>query len=456
MSNIELRKPGAFTMDGGFNIKNSDPVDSRTYVNDISHIYLPENWEGLKPYPGLIVSDPNGEIRICVNSNYTATTSWLVVRTSATTEDDNTNTNNGIGTIVVDKYENALEYATTDNIGLFIYITSAGNYNNNAYTAGPYVVSGENVLVKINITDYTNLITGATYSGNSVVSNNTIILDNFITTSGLSGYTYTKTEIDNKLKTIDLFSVDTELPTGDKINPSKIYLISNSGDSGNTFTEYIFVNTGTTEEPSYVSEIIGSLSVETDFSNYYDKDEIDGKLTTTTLTLTNNITGATDADEISSGTTLQNVFQNICDRIKNIKDNGGGSTGTITNLSGASGITVDLTADTPTISVNVNTATGNALEIKDDGSLYVESLVERLATLENLLSAFTGDSPATLVSSENIASAITNCISSENTGENVDIQVALDGDGNLKITLNSITNIAYNDAKPINNENGEN
>ena len=426
------------------------PIDDRTVV---------EHYSGLTAqtlsdvsYDGMIVSvldEKKAYLRITENN----ATTWIPLGSNISNNDTD---NTGIGTIVVNNYQDALEYATTDNIGLFIYITSGGSYNNKEYTAGPYVVSGENKLTKINITDYTNLITGATYNNTSVVQNNTIILNDFITTSSLSGYTYTKTEIDNKLKTIDLFSVVTELPTGKDINPNKIYLINNSGESGNIFTEYIFVNTGSTDQPSYVSEVIGSLSVETDFTNYYTKGEIDGKLTTTSLKLTENVTGDTANETISSGATLQSVFQNIWDRIKNIKDNGDGSTSTITNLSGASGITVDLTAQTPTISINVSTTTGNALEIKDDGGLYVESLVERLAALENLLSAFTGDNAATLVSSENIASAITECISNENDDENDDIQVSIGQDGKLKITLNSITNIAYNDATPIINENGEN
>lgn len=425
------------------------PIDDRTVV---------EHYSGLTAqtlsdvsYDGMIVSvlkEKKAYLRVTENN----ITTWIPLGSNISNNDTD---NTGIGTIVVDNYFDALSYATSDNIGLFIYITEDGTYKTLNYTAGPYVVSGVNKLTKINITDYTNLISGATYNNTSVVQNNTIILDNFITTSGLSGITYTKTEIDNKLKTIDLFSVVTELPTGEDINPNKIYLINNSGDSGNTFTEYIFVNTGDAENPSYVSEVIGSLSVETDFTNYYTKSEIDGKLTTTSLTLTESVTGDTENETISSGVTLQSVFQNIWDRIKTIKDNGDDSTSTITNLSGASGITVDLTAETPTISVNVSTTTGNALEIKDDG-LYVESLVERLTTLENLLSAFTGNNPAaTLVSSDNIASAITACISDNNNSVDDDIQVTLEN-GKLKITLNSITNIAYNDATPINNENGEN
>ena len=56
-------------MSGGFNITNADPIDSRAYTTDITHIYLPENWEEFKPYAGLIVSDKKGEVRICVNDS---------------------------------------------------------------------------------------------------------------------------------------------------------------------------------------------------------------------------------------------------------------------------------------------------------------------------------------------------------------------------------------------------
>lgn len=72
----EIRNLNSYNKIAGFNITNADPIDSRTYVNDISHIYKNENWTKVKPYPGLIVSDPNGNVRICINSDYTKETSW--------------------------------------------------------------------------------------------------------------------------------------------------------------------------------------------------------------------------------------------------------------------------------------------------------------------------------------------------------------------------------------------
>ena len=72
----EIRNLNSYNKIAGFNITNADPIDSRTYVNDISHIYINENWTKVKPYPGLIVSDPNGNVRICINSDYTKETSW--------------------------------------------------------------------------------------------------------------------------------------------------------------------------------------------------------------------------------------------------------------------------------------------------------------------------------------------------------------------------------------------
>ena len=72
----DIRYPNSFGKAGGFNITNNEPVDSRMYVNDISHIYMDENWTKVKPYPGLIVSDPNGNVRICIDSDYTKESSW--------------------------------------------------------------------------------------------------------------------------------------------------------------------------------------------------------------------------------------------------------------------------------------------------------------------------------------------------------------------------------------------
>jgi hypothetical protein len=76
----DIRYLNSFGMPGGFNITNGEPIDSRMYVADIAHIYDPKNWETVEPYNGLIVSDPNGNIRICVDAkNYQLEASWKVV-----------------------------------------------------------------------------------------------------------------------------------------------------------------------------------------------------------------------------------------------------------------------------------------------------------------------------------------------------------------------------------------
>ena len=70
----DIRFDNMFWSPGGFNIQSGEPIDSRMYVADITHIYSAENWKKVKPYPGLIVSAPNGEVRICVNADYRAKT----------------------------------------------------------------------------------------------------------------------------------------------------------------------------------------------------------------------------------------------------------------------------------------------------------------------------------------------------------------------------------------------
>ena len=119
------------------------PIDDRTVV---------EHYSGLTAqtlsdvsYDGMIVSvldEKKAYLRITENN----TTTWIPLGSNISNNDTD---NTGIGTIVVINYQDALEYATTDNVGLFIYITSGGSYNNKEYTAGPYVVSGENKLTKI-------------------------------------------------------------------------------------------------------------------------------------------------------------------------------------------------------------------------------------------------------------------------------------------------------------------
>lgn len=164
MATVDIRKPGAFTMIGGFNISNNDPVDSRMYVADISHIFLADNWEDVKPYPGLIVSDPNGEVRVCVNSDYTLASSWKKI---------------GGGSLPVDTYKDAIDQAAADNIGQLFYVkkttykkgTGYTEVESEAdkdadgkivaeYTAGPYIVTGANSVAKLGTTSATGNIVG--------------------------------------------------------------------------------------------------------------------------------------------------------------------------------------------------------------------------------------------------------------------------------------------------------
>lgn len=67
-TNKTYRNAGLYSFGDGFNIQNSSPIDSRTYVNNITDIYDDANWTkaGVKPYPGLIVSAPSGDVKIYV------------------------------------------------------------------------------------------------------------------------------------------------------------------------------------------------------------------------------------------------------------------------------------------------------------------------------------------------------------------------------------------------------
>lgn len=122
----EIRYNNSFSLAGGFNITNAEPIDSRMYVADIAHIYLDENWTKVKPYAGLIVSDPNGEVRVCVNSNYKLESSWKKI--------------GGNGNVSVATIEEAEELAIEENIGQVIYVSGENV---------AYIVTGVGVLMKL-------------------------------------------------------------------------------------------------------------------------------------------------------------------------------------------------------------------------------------------------------------------------------------------------------------------
>ena len=138
----DIRFDNMFWSPGGFNIQSGEPIDSRMYVADITHIYSAENWKKVKPYPGLIVSAPNGEVRICVNADYTLESSWKKI---------------GGGAVSVATYAEAIELATQDNIGQVIYVSTSSEYDPDGdgegapqtYDAAPYIVTGNDTLMKL-------------------------------------------------------------------------------------------------------------------------------------------------------------------------------------------------------------------------------------------------------------------------------------------------------------------
>ena len=138
----DIRFDNMFWSPGGFNIQSGEPIDSRMYVADINHIYSAENWKKVKPYPGLIVSAPDGEVRICVNADYTLESSWKKI---------------GGGAVSVATYAEAVALATQDNIGQVIYVSTSSEYDADGdggedpktYTAAPYIVTGNGTLMKL-------------------------------------------------------------------------------------------------------------------------------------------------------------------------------------------------------------------------------------------------------------------------------------------------------------------
>ena len=138
----DIRFDNMFWSPGGFNIQSGEPIDSRMYVADINHIYSAENWKKVKPYPGLIVSAPDGEVRICVNADYTLESSWKKI---------------GGGAVSVATYAEAVTLATQDNIGQVIYVSTSSEYDPDGdgegapqtYGAAPYIVTGNGTLMKL-------------------------------------------------------------------------------------------------------------------------------------------------------------------------------------------------------------------------------------------------------------------------------------------------------------------
>lgn len=122
-------------MTGGFNITSGEPIDSRMYVADIAHILLDSNWSTVKPYPGLIVSAPDGQVRVFApaeGQTYKDEKAWIKI---------------GGGGASVAQFTVGADgkIAEAEEAGQVIYVTTGTE----AYPAGAYIVTGVGVVAKI-------------------------------------------------------------------------------------------------------------------------------------------------------------------------------------------------------------------------------------------------------------------------------------------------------------------
>ena len=371
----------------------AQPLDDRAVVDAFSALTDNSTFGGAK-YDGMIVAvvEDQKAYMLVDSDNSTLPESWVCLGANADVNVDDEHINQLINNILANK-----EYITESDI---------------------------------NVKDVQN-------NGTTLVNDGVVDLS-----KTLSDY-YNKTEIDNKFKSIDLFSIVEILPEGDEINPNKIYLINNSGESGNTFTEYIYADGKW--------ETIGNLSVDTDFTNYYTKEEVESKLNTKTITLSEHIKDNEDDVEpvYYSGSTVQEILKDLSFRIKNI--NAGGS-GNLVSIESGKGINItEEESGSKRISVDILNAEDNAISATTDGSLYVKNLENRLEILEALLRDFT-ENGAEFITTQNIGEHAITSISYDNTvrkEEDMEDIVIENNNGEIKIALNSITNIAYNDAENI-------
>lgn len=132
-------------MPGGFNITSGEPIDSRMYVADIAHILLDSNWSTVKPYPGLIVSAPDGQVRVFApaeGQTYKDEKAWVKIGGGGASVTQFT---------VVDG-----KIAEAEEAGQIIYVTTGTE----AYPAGAYIVTGVGTVAKLGTTTATGDIAG--------------------------------------------------------------------------------------------------------------------------------------------------------------------------------------------------------------------------------------------------------------------------------------------------------
>lgn len=287
--------------------------------------------------------------------------------------------------------------------------------SNNITAETSWVCLGSNVEGgSIDENQIKNLISANSIT--SIVSGETVLSSSgTFDISSLTEYFYDKAAIDGKITNPTLFEIipGENLPQTGETN--LIYLLNVSGDVGNVFEEHIYVN-NKWESIGSIKTDIGDLILKTD-----------------TITLSNEITGDTS---YVSGSTLQNVLQDISDRISEPIDIV--STTTISSLTTNSGLE---------LSVLISEKSGNTISVEDDGLYVANNLEDRLAALEAILTGITGTPQ--FVTMDNISRLIV----PEKVNSNGDTDITMEvRNGQLVIGIDSITNIAYADAEEITEE----
>lgn len=261
---------------------------------------------------------------------------------------------------------------------------------------------------------------------------------------------YTKEQINEKFSNFELFEVVIELPK-ENIVYNKVYIVaSNNAGETNSFEEFIRIKGENGSEDSW--EKLGEFKTDVDLSNYVTND----KLNTNEVKLSSDIK-VSETENFTKDNSVQEILISLNNRIKAINSSiDSALSGGVTSIQEGSGITVDSSTSTsPKVSISIHEQDDNAVELKDN-KLYVKNvknLEDRLALLESLLSAFIGDDAAEFVTSKNVGDYAVTGI--EYTTETIDetneddIQIGKTDDGKIKLRLNSITNIAYNDAENI-------
>lgn len=281
-----------------------------------------------------------------------------------------------------------------------------------------------------------------------ITSGDTSLIDENKTID-LAKYYYSRTEIDERFESFNLFEITQSLPTVN-IDRNKIYVIPNPNDSigvENIYTEYIYADNKW--------EKIGEFKSDVDLSNYVTNNDLNTK----NVILSENIYTNEENGEAfyTAGTSVQAILQNIHERIKQINSNIDSQISGITEIIPGTAIEVNTkdSAVSPEISVKISNVKNNALTIGDDSGLFVDNLTERLERLERLLSSIT-ENGAEFITTENIGKhAITSIIYDNTVRKEDDMEdiVIENNNGEIKIALNSITNIAYGDAEDITKNN---